>query len=319
MKLTSGLIVFFLLVTQCVFAADKPRILFLTQSKGFRHGSVHRKTSERSPAELAMMQLALNSNEFTIYCSQNAAADITKENLQNFDIVAFYTTGKLPIAEADIEYMLGEWLHIKGHGFMGFHSATDTYKDYEPYWDLSGGTFNGHPWGSNTKVTMKVHDLEHPTMKPFGAEHFEFTDEIYQYNNWQPEKCRVLMSLDMEHTQKKRPYHVPVAWCKEVGDGKMFYNNMGHREDTWQDERFLKSILMAVRWINGQEEGSGEPNPEVSAAHHAHSKKFAEAAGETQAKLEAEKQAQQARAAARRAARKAKEAAKNALKAAADN
>lgn len=258
------------------------------------------------------MQLAFDSKEFTIRCTQNAEADITKENLENYDIVVFYTTGKLPIAEEDIEYMLGEWLHTKGHGFMGFHSATDTYKDYKPYWDLSGGTFNGHPWGSNTKVTMKIHDTDHPTMKPYGTDSFEFTDEIYQYSNWQPEKCRVLMSLDMEHTAKKRPYHVPVSWCKEVGDGKMFYNNMGHREDTWQDERFLNSFVQAVRWIVGKEEGSGKPNPEVSAAHHEHSKKHAEAAGQSQAKIDAEKKAQQERAAARRAAKEAKKAAKEA-------
>ena len=302
-----------LMVAQAVFAADKapkPRILFLTQSKGFTHGSVRRSTSERSPAELAMMQLAQRSGEFTIRCSQNAEADITKENLQNYDIVAFYTTGKLPIAEADIEYLLGEWLHQKGHGYMGFHSATDTYKDYEPYWDLSGGTFNGHPWGSNTPVTFKIHDTDHPAMKPFGGDRLDFKDEIYQYSNWQPEKCHVLMSLDMEHTKLKRPYHVPVAWCKNVGDGKMFYNNMGHREDTWQDERILQSIVGAVRWIAGKEKGSAEPNPEVSAAHHEHSKKHAEAAGQSQARIDAEKKAKQERAAARRAARAAKEKAK---------
>lgn len=308
MKRSFGLLILLLLVSQAVFAADapsKPRLLFLTQSKGFTHGSVRRSTSERSPAELAMMQLAMDSGEFTIRCTQNATADITKENLQNYDIVVFYTTGKLPIATEDIEYLLGDWLHQKGHGFIGFHSATDTYKDYEPYYDLSGGTFAGHPWGSNTPVTFKIHDTEHPTMKPFGGSRMDFKDEIYQYDNWQPEKCRVLMSLDMEHTDLKRPYHVPVAWCKNVGDGKMYYNNMGHREDTWQDERFLDSIVAAVRWIAGKEEGSGEPNPEVSAAHHEHSKKFAEAAGVTQAKLDAEQRAREERAAARRAAREA--------------
>ena len=154
-------------VASISMAADKPSILFLTQSKGFMHGSVRRESSERSPAELAMMQLAKDSKQFRVYCSQNAEADITKENLQRFDIVMFYTTGKLPIKTDDVEYLLGEWLHQNGHGFIGVHSSTDTYKDYEPYWDMVGGTFNGHPWGSNSKVTMKVHDPDHPTMKPF--------------------------------------------------------------------------------------------------------------------------------------------------------
>ena len=104
-----------------VAAADKPRVLFLTQSKGFVHQPVKRQEGTRAPAELAMMQLAKDSGAFTVVCSQNAAADITRANLENFDIVAFYTTGKLPIAEADAKHFLGEWLHEKGHGFMGFH------------------------------------------------------------------------------------------------------------------------------------------------------------------------------------------------------
>ncbi|MEM7479465.1 MAG: ThuA domain-containing protein [Planctomycetota bacterium] len=285
---------------------EKPRMLFVTQSKGFVHNPVRRKGPERSGAELAMMQLAKDSGEFTVVCTQNVEADFTKENLENFDIVAFYTTGKLPISPETFDYFLKEWLTQKGNGMLGFHSATDTFKDFEPYWDLIGGTFNGHPWGAGSTVTMQVHDLEHPGMKPFGSEQFEWTDEIYQYRNWQPEKVHVLMSLDMENSKLKRPYHVPVAWCKQIGEGKLFYNNMGHRDDTWTKEPFLNSIVGAVRWIAGEEKGDAIPNPEVSAAQDAASKVFAEAAGVTGVKLEAEKKAKEARAKARRAI-KAKE------------
>lgn len=257
-----------------MFAAtgkQKPRVLFLTQSKGFVHSSVRRQ-GERAPAELAMMQLARDTGEFRVVCTQNAELDITPENLKNYDVVMFYTSGDLPIRDENLRHFLGEWLEQKGHGFIGFHSATDTYKDTELYWNISGGTFNGHPWGANSHVTISVHDTEHPAMRPFGKS-FEFQDEIYQYNHWQPDKCRVLMSLDMEHTEIKRPYHVPVAWCKQVGDGRVYVNNLGHREETWQNEKFLESTLAAIQWVAGNLEGDATPNPEVSAAQHAHSKK----------------------------------------------
>ncbi len=285
---------------------DVPHILFITQSKGFVHGVVNRRSNERSPAELAMMQLAKDSGEFTIECSQNVEADFTPERLKEFDIVAFYTTGTLPISDENFQYYLKEWLTQKGHGMLGFHSASDTFHDYEPYWDLIGGTFNGHPWTANSTVTMQVHELDHPSMKPFGAEQFEVKDEIYQYKNWQPEKVRVLMSLDMEHSELKRPYHVPVAWCKEIGEGRLFYNNMGHREETWSNEAFLNSIVGAVRWISYKEEGSAAPNPEVSAKQEAASKEFANAAGVTAESLAAEQKAREAAAAARRAARRSR-------------
>lgn len=269
-----------LLLVRPAFAEEPvPRVMFLTQSKGFVHNPVKRQGATRSGAELAMMQLAKDSGEFTVVCTQRAEVDFTKERLQDFDIVALYTSGDLPIPEEEFSYFLNEWLPQEGHGVIGFHSSTDTLKKFEPYWDLIGGTFAGHPWGAGSTVVMKVHDTDHPGMRPF-TQRFEFQDEIYQYDHWQPEKVHLLMSLDMEHTKLKRPYHVPVAWCKQIGKGKLFYNNMGHRDSTWNDQRFLDSIVGAVRWIAGKEDGDATPNPEVSAAQHADSIKHTKAAEE---------------------------------------
>ncbi|MEM8735913.1 MAG: ThuA domain-containing protein, partial [Planctomycetota bacterium] len=182
------------------------------------------------------------------------------------------------------------------------------------------GSFNGHPWTANTTVTMKIQDADHPAMKPFGESHFTIQDELYQYKNWQPEKVRVLLSLDMERTDLKRPYHVPVAWCKQVGEGKLFCNNMGHRDETWKNSAFLDSITGAVRWIRGLEEGEAKVNPEVSAQQHLDSIKFSEAAGVTEEKLAAEQKAKAAAQKAKRAAeRKAKKEAANGKQAGAIN
>lgn len=243
--------------------AEKARMLMVTQSRGYRHRVVARIGGEPATAEVAMQKLGEKTGLFTADVTQDCAADFTRENLDNYDIVAFYTTGKLPIAKEDMDYFLEDWLKQTGHGFIGIHSATDTFKNFRPYWEMIGGTFAGHPWGASSTVTLTVHDPEHPAMQPFERE-FEFEDEIYRYVHWQPEKVRVLMSLDMAKTRIKRPYHVPVAWVKEWGEGKVFYTNLGHRSGTWEDERFLKSITGAVRWITGAANGSAAPNPEVS-------------------------------------------------------
>jgi len=265
-------------------AADKPakkaRMLMLTESRGFTHGSVRRPANKLAPAEIAMTQLGQTSGLFSVDCVQNCKADFTTENLKNYDIVAFYTTGVLPIDDATRDYFLNTWLKQKGHGFLGFHSATDTYRTKKPehrwYQDLIGGTFNGHPWGAGTTVAITVHDQKHPAMRPFGAE-FTFKDEIYQYVNWKPENVHVLMSLNMAKNKTKRPYHVPVAWCKTWGAGKLYYTNLGHNNQTWTNPQFLKSTEGAVRWIMNLEEGQAQPNPQVSAAQE--KKARADAAG----------------------------------------
>lgn len=271
-----------LAVAQPGLAADnvaKPaRILMVTQSAGFKHSSVTRKEGQLSPAEQAMTELGIASNVFRVDCTQDCAADFTKQKLQHYDIVLFYTTGTLPIKEEDLDYFFKEWLPAKGHGFIGTHSAADTFHDYQPYWDMVGGTFNGHPWGAGETVTITVHDKDHPASKPWGDE-VTLKDEIYQFKNWQPEKVRVLMSLDMAKTKLKKPYHVPILWVKEYGEGKAMHMSLGHREDVWTNETYMASLLGGVKWMLGQEPGDATPNPELSAAQE---KKAKAAAGEAQ-------------------------------------
>lgn len=247
---------------------EPARVLFLTQSKGFVHGSVRRnaKKEELAPAEIAMTQLGQETGLFKVDCTQTAE-DLEPENLKKYDILMLYTSGELPISNEAREYLTQTWLKQKGHGVVGFHSATDTYRNDKPeqawYRELIGGTFNGHPWNSRTTVTIKVHDTEHAAMKPFGEE-FTIQDEIYQYNNFVPENVHVLMSLNMEKCKPSKPYHVPVAWCRMWGDGKIFYTNLGHNTQTWTNRTFLKSTENAVRWVLNQAEGNAKPNPKVS-------------------------------------------------------
>ncbi len=258
----------------------KARILMVTQSRGFVHGTVKRRGKQLSASEIAMTQLGQQSGLFEVHCSQNCEADFTQENLQNYDVVMFYTSGVLPISDAARDYFINDWLKQKGHGFIGFHSATDTYRTRDPqhrwYRDLIGGTFNSHPWNASSTVTISVHDTEHPAMKPFGKE-FPFKDEIYQYVNWNPENVRVLMSLNMAKCKTKQPNHVPVAWVKSWGEGKLFYTNLGHNETTWTNQKFLKSVQGAVKWIMNLEEGDATPNPELSKAQDAKAKADAQA------------------------------------------
>jgi uncharacterized protein len=273
----------------CARAEEKPgpsRILFVTQSAGFKHSSVTRKDGQLAPAEVAMKSLAQETGLFTVDCTQDCAADFTIENLKKYDIVAFYTTLDLPIPEDAKHYFFGEWIYQKGHGVLGFHSAGDTFHNYAPYWDLMGGVFTSHPWTANTQVTLTNHEPEHPLVKSFGPE-FTLKEEIYMYRRWQPEKCRVLLSLDYAKSPlpagggNKKPQsvnvqygaHVPVCWIKTMGEGKLYYNNLGHNETSWANKQYLDSITQAIRWMRGEIECDARPNPEVSRAFEEKSQK----------------------------------------------
>ncbi|MBS0260637.1 MAG: ThuA domain-containing protein [Planctomycetes bacterium] len=249
-------------------APKKYRILMVTTSKTFTHNPVKRDKETLAPSEVAITQLGQSSGLFTVDCTQDPAKDFTPENLKNYDIVFFYTQGPdLEIPKANMEYFLNTWLKQKGHGFVATHSSTDTYGEYEPYWDMIGGTFNGHPWNAGETVTISVHDTKHPASKVWGEE-FQIKDEIYQYKHWQPEKVHVLMSLNIAKCPTKKPYHVPVSWVKNWGEGRIFYTNLGHNTETWANKNFIESILGGIKWVLGLEPGDATPNPEVSQAQN---------------------------------------------------
>lgn len=261
--------------------AKPARLFFLTYSGTFKHGSVSRPDNKLAPAEIAITELGLKSGLFRADCTQDPK-EFTKEKLQNYDIVMFYTTGPREkfkdIKDEDFDYFFNTWLKTKGHGFVGTHAAADTLADYEPYWDMIGGSFDGHPWGSGETVTVTVHDPDHPICKPWGGAEFTVKDEIYQFKNWQPEKVRVLMSLDMSKTKLKKPKLVPIAWCKEYGEGKAFHMSLGHNEAVWADPKYQESLLGGIKWILNQEKGNAKPNPELSQQLEAKAKADYEAA-----------------------------------------
>src|ERR1700747_2411035 len=49
-----------------------------------------------------------------------------------------------------------------GRGFLGVHSATDTFYTWPDYLELVGGYFNGHPW--HQAVTIEVVDPGDPLL-----------------------------------------------------------------------------------------------------------------------------------------------------------
>ena len=59
---------------------------------------------------------------------------------------------------------------------------------------------------------------------------------------------------------------MPVAWVKSYGEGRVYYNNLGHNRETWSNNAYLDSIAAGVKWIRISGDAASSPNPEVSAA-----------------------------------------------------
>jgi uncharacterized protein len=263
-------------------AAPK-KVLVVTVTKGFRHSSI-------PTAEKVLAELAKESSAFTVeyarvepndpqFKGDDGKPDKEKVNaaikeilaekmspaaLKQYDAVIFAnTTGDLPLP--DNQAFL-DWIK-SGKGFVGMHSATDTFHGFAPYIDMIGGEFKTH--GAQVKVDAINQDQECPACKHL-AGNWEVFDEIYQFKNFDRTKVHGLLTLD-KHPNDKTPGDYPIAWCKDYGKGRVFYTSLGHREDvwdpTWPDrknpkevaEAYQKHILGGIKWALGLEKMNAKP------------------------------------------------------------
>ena len=243
------------------------RVLYLSQAVGWVHDTVRRPPGGLAPSEIALQAMARDSGAFTVELSQDAR-ELTTDRLADIDVLVFSTTGPLPIDHAAWAGIVS-WMESGRGGFVGIHSAGDTALDFEggqeAYTAFLGGRFDGHPWTQGTAIRLSNLEPIHPlaAMWPDGT---PYAEEIYQYVGFDPDRVRVLQTLDMSDGPLRRSYPVPVTWVRQIGRGRLFYTNLGHTPSTWDDPRFRAQVVHAVRWTGGRADAPASPNPDVQDA-----------------------------------------------------
>ncbi len=242
--------------------AEPKKLLVVTTTTGFRHSSI-------PTAEKILAQLAQSSGEFTVDFVRQPpghvesgfpktlkpdASDAEKsaeaawneklktelqklspENLKNYDGVIFAsTTGDLPLP--DMQGFL-DWIKA-GHAFIGIHAASDTFHGHPEFIAMLGGEFAHH--GPQVSVECLNEDPENPATAHLGKTWTIQQEEIYQFKNYDPAKVHDLLIMDKHPEHKEITGHFPVSWCKNYGNGRVFYTSLGHREDIWDADPNLK-------------------------------------------------------------------------------
>jgi type 1 glutamine amidotransferase len=225
-------------------ASVSKRVLYITLSAGFHHAVV--------PLSAKILKEIGAGNGFDVTATDDVSV-ISKGGLRAYNAIAFYTTGELPISDEQKEALLD---FVKsGKGFLGFHSATDTFYKWPDYGEMIGGYFDGHPW--HQEVSIKVEDQGNPATRHLGSS-FAINDEIYQFRNFSRDRVHVLLTLDTSSVDMKKngvrrtDGDFALAWCREYGKGRVFYTALGHEPAVWQDERFQKMFIGALNWVTGQ-------------------------------------------------------------------
>ena len=207
-------------------------------------------------------------------------AQFTSENLAQYDAVLlnnsvdFETFLTDEQREAFLEFIKS------GKGLIGIHAASDACKEWKEGADVIGGVFGSHPWTSRGEWAMKLESPLHPLNGAWGGKGDLIRDEIYLYRegSFSRKRSRVLLSLDMskqrnfqgeglaanQADQVKAESDYPIAWIHEVGQGRVFYSNLGHNNFTYWNPKVLKHFLDGIQYALGDLPADATPSAEIA-------------------------------------------------------
>lgn len=234
---------------QCTFTVVEPddfRVLIFHKTNGFRHGSIN--------AGIAMIEEFGSNNNWIVEDSQNSEV-FNAANLATVDVVVWLNTsgnGLLTGAEQDAF----EAYIQNGGGFVGFHAATDTYRNGSWPWynDLVGAIVQTSPnhTSNNFNATMDVVG-SHPAIDHLGTEWNK--NEEYYY--WELNGGYIFdgnIDLLQVRSTGSQSYDAPrpITWYKFYDGGRSFYTALGHNGSDYSgNENFRIMAEEAILWAGG--------------------------------------------------------------------
>ncbi len=175
-----------------------------------------------------------DDGRFEITHVEDDLSALEAPNLDQYEVIVFfYTVGE--ISDAQKNGLLN--FVASGRGYVGVHSAADSFRNCPEYRAMVGGYFVTHPHFRRYQVS--VADPEHPVMKGLPEEFF-VEDEQYILD-YDP-RVHVLASA----LWKGRA--MPVAWVKPWGEGRVCYIALGHCPESCRDENFKKMLCQGTMW-----------------------------------------------------------------------
>lgn len=220
------------------------RVLVFSRTLMFRHASITNGIA-------AIQQLGAEHG-FRVEATEDAGW-FTPAKLASYQAVVFLSTSGDILNEEQQEafrqYIEG------GGGLAGVHAAVYGDVATEGNWPWYGealcAAFTNH--SAIVPAVIDVEDTKHPSTAPL-PRRWSRTDEWYNFIASPRGQVRVLATLD-ETTYKGGTMGAdhPIAWCKQVGKGRVWYTALGHTEESFSEPLFLQHLLGGIRFAAGVE------------------------------------------------------------------
>ena len=221
-------------------AAERPVLLVVTETAGFRHGAA----IAAGLAELRRLGAretgGFEVRELTRFIQLDAEALAGARGL-----VLLQTSGTPELDTAGRARLLAA---VRGGlPLLAFHAATDTFHGWNAFHRMLGAEFRDHP---NVGVgRVRVEDRGHPATARLPRS-FRLREEYYRFlPTPDPRRgAHVLASLEIASFGGRPKGDRPLAWWRMERRGRVFYSALGHRPQTWRDPQHRRLLAGALDW-----------------------------------------------------------------------
>jgi cytochrome c len=212
--------------------------LVFSKTLMFRHPSITNGIA-------AIKQLGAE-HRFHVDATEDASV-FNATNLAKYKVVIFLSTSG-DILNEEQQAAFRNFIE-QGGGLAAVHAAVAGDVATEGGWPWYGealcARFTNH--SAIVQATVDIEDKRHPSTAPL-PEHWVRTDEWYNFIASPRGQARVLASLDETTYQGgTMGKDHPIAWCKQVGKGRIWYTALGHTEDSFTEPLFLKHLLGGIQ------------------------------------------------------------------------
>ncbi len=141
-------------------------------------------------------------------------------------------------------------LHAVSHGtgVAGWHGMTASFRSSLAFSLVSGASFLEHPGGEASEVEYPVHFVDRDHAVTQGIEDFTVATEQY-YMHVDPS---VHVLADTVFTGEYLPWlagtRMPVAYAHSWGEGRVFYETVGHRLADLQAPQVTQLVRQGLTW-----------------------------------------------------------------------
>lgn len=223
-------------------------VLVYHETKGFRHSSIE--------AGIEMVNTFGAELNWTVNESQTSDV-FQADSLATYDVVIWLNTTGEELLTTEEQSAFESFIQAGG-GFIGIHSATDTYRNGSWPWynDLVGAIVQVNPYhtANNTNAIIDVVG-EHPAIAHLETE----WDKSEEYYYWERNGGYLYdgnVNLLQVRSTGPNSYDAarPVTWYKAYDGGRSFYTALGHNASDYESNETFRTMLKeAILWAAEEE------------------------------------------------------------------